>query len=533
MLSQRDRILPPYTRKVTDLRHRLVKAAVITATLAFAIVMGFWIALFSTLVVPIFVAIIGVLLLAAMWMADDLEPDLSRIGAFLYLSFIALLIGWPNYLAVDVPGLPWITPTRIVLALMAGVFLLQASQSRITRDLITDAISGMKPAYIGYAVFIFFMFATLLVAKKSGDGLSFVVQQLILWNLPLLVGLWLFNDQRLAPKMLVVVAVPLSIVMVLTYFESRIHLPIWIPHIPSFLQVDGPQMQAFLSTQFRYDGTYRAKGIFGIHLYYSQLLLIVLPFVLHRALEATSPARRGLAIAFLGLTIFTILLNNTRTVMTGQLVVFAGMLGIFALRHYLHTRSRLDMTGPIVALSIPAAIVVMAALVASSTRLRNMTLGGKANVGSDDVRAGQWQKAFDALLSNPLGHGTGDSGPLTGRLANGIWIVDSQWINFLVDYGIIGAGGLMVFLAFVAITGVLIYLQRADRSADLCGPAAVAIGSIMMTMITISYVGNLPLLMILVAMITATRHRLAQAGKLASPREVLQRAIDKPLPVPA
>jgi hypothetical protein len=91
----------------------------------------------------------------------------------------------------------------------------------------------------------------------------------------------------------------------------------------------------------------------------------------------------------------------------------------------------------------------------------------------------------------------------------------------------------MVFLAFVAITGVLIYLQRADRSADLCGPAAVAIGSIMMTMITISYVGNLPLLMILVAMITATRHRLAQAGKLASPREVLQRAIDKPLPVPA
>ncbi len=533
MLSQRDRILPPYTRKVTDLRHRLLKAAVITATLVFAVIMGFWVALFSTLVVPMFAAVIGVLLLTAMWMADDLEPDLSRIGAFLYILLVALLVAWPSYLAVDIPGLPWITPTRIVLALMAGVFLLQVSQSRITRDLIRNAVVGLKPAYVGYAVFIFFMFATILLSKKSGDAVSFVVQQLILWNLPLLVGLWLFNDERLAPKMLAVVTVPLFVVMVLTFFESRDHLPIWIPHIPSFLQVDGPQMQAFLSTQFRYDGTYRARGTFGIHLYFSQFLLIALPFVLHKALDATDTTRRGLAVAFLGLTIFTILLNNTRTVMTGQLVVIAGMLGIFALRHYLHSRSRIDMTGPLVALSIPAGVVVMAVLIASSNRLRNMTIGGKANIGSDDVRSGQWERAFSALLSNPLGHGTGDSGPLTGRMANGIWIVDSQWINFLVDYGIIGAGGLIFFLAFVAISGVLIYLQRADRSADLCGPAAVAIGSVMMTMITISFVGNLPLLMILVAMITATRYRLAQAGKLASARDVLQRAIDKPMPLPA
>lgn len=533
MLSQRDRILPPYMRRVTDFRHRLLKAAVITATIAFAIIMGFWVAIFSTLVVPFFVAIIGILLLTAMWMADDLEPDLSRFGAFLFLSFAGLMVFWPSYLAVDIPGLPWITPTRLVLALMAGVFLLQAAQSRVTRDLITNAIVGLKPAFIGYAVFIFFMFATILLAKKPGDAMSFVIQQLILWNLPLLVGLWLFNDSRLAPKMVVVVGLALFVVMVLTIFESRTHLPVWIPHIPSFLEVDGPQMAAFLSTQFRYDGTYRAKGTFGVHLYYSQLLLIMLPFVIHKVLDAATPARRAVALGFLALTLLTIFLNNTRTAMTGQLVVMAGMFGIFALRHYLHTRSKLDMTGPAVALAIPSAVVVLAVLVASSTRLRNMTIGGKANVGSDDVRAGQWERAFSALASNPLGHGAGDSGPLTGRLANGIWIVDSQWINFLVDYGIIGGLGLITFLALVAISGVFIYLQRTDRSADLCGPAAVAIGSVMMTMITISFVGNLPLLMILVGFVTATRYRLAQAGKLERPRDVLQRAIDKPRPVPA
>jgi hypothetical protein len=40
-ISKRDRILPPYTRRLDGLRHRLLKASAVSATLALAIIMGF------------------------------------------------------------------------------------------------------------------------------------------------------------------------------------------------------------------------------------------------------------------------------------------------------------------------------------------------------------------------------------------------------------------------------------------------------------------------------------------------------------
>lgn len=527
MISDRDRILPPYTRRVNSLRHRLAKAAVIAAVLVFAIVMGFWVAIFNTFVIPLFGTVIGILLLIAMWMADDTEPDLRRYGSFLFLAFISLTVAWPNYMAIAIPGLPWITPTRLFLGLSAAVLLFQTAQSAAARGLISGAIRGQRAAYVGLLIFILLMAATSPLSRTPGDALTFVLQQAVLWIIPLLLGLWLFNDERLVERTVAIIGLSLLPVMVLTFFEYRNKLPIWIPHIPSFLQVEGPQMEAFLSAQIRHDGTYRAKGNFGVPLYFTQVLLMMLPFVLHWILDAISPARRGLALAYLFCLLVVIWMNNTRTATTGQLVVFAGMLGIFGLRHYLHVRSKLDMTAPAITVGVPVAAGVLAVLIAISPRLQTMTVGGSQHAGSDEVRAEQWARAWAAVFRNPFGYGAHESGPLTGRLRNGVWIVDSTWINFLVDYGVVAALGWAFFLGAVAASGVLIYLQRVDRSADLCGPSSVAIGTFMMMMYTTSYYGNIPFVMIFVSIITATRYRLEIAGKLAPVAQIFQRAVNK------
>jgi hypothetical protein len=527
MISQRDRILPPYTRRVNNLRHKSLRMAVGIAVVVFAIIMGFWIAIFSTLVIPIFGSVIGLLLLTAMWMADDTEPDLRKSGAFLFVSWISMSIAWPNYMAVAIPGLPWITPTRLFLGLAAAVLLFQTAQSAKARSAISGAIRTLKPAFIGLALFMAMMLATFILSREPVEALTFVLQQLVLWTIPLLLGLWLFNDPKVIERSMTAIMVSLLLVMVLTLFEYRNMLPVWIPHIPSFLQVEGPQMEAFLSSQTRLDGSYRAKGTFGVHLYFTQILLMVLPFALHWVLDAVSKERRALAIAFLALLLVTIWMNNTRTATTGQLVVIGGMLGIFALRHYLHTRNAFDITAPALAMSVPILGAILAALIAVSPRLQTLTVGGTIHAGSDEVRAGQWARAWSALFNNPFGYGANESGPLTGRLKSGLWIVDSTWINFLVDYGIIGAIGFAGFLGFVAGAGVLIYLQRADRTADLCGPAAVAVGAFAMTMYTISYYGNIPFLMIFIAIIAATRYRLELEGALAPASTIFRRALSE------
>lgn len=533
-ISNRDRILPPYTRRVDDLRHRLLKASAVSATLALAIIMGFWIAIFATLVVPMFVGIIGLVFLIAMWMAVDEEPDLSRPAATLMVTYLALSVAWPSYLAVEIPGLPWLTPTRIALAMLSVLVLLQVSQSRIVRGQIVGAIAGMKLPFIGYAVLLVMMFATVVLSSKPGEAMSFSVQQIILWTIPLLSGLWLFQDPGVVIRATRAMGIALMIVMLLTIGEYHNQLPLWIPYIPPFLKVDAPQMASFLTALVRLDGSYRAKGNFGIHLYYSQLLLMFLPFAIHWLLDAKSPTRRFWALAFLILSLTAIWMNNTRTATTGQLVVVAGMLGLFALRHHLRTQNKLDLMAPAFALGVPAAAGLLAMLIAISPRLQTMTIGGTQNAGSDAVRDGQWERAWSAVATNPFGYGSGESGPLTGRLANGgIWIVDSQWINFMVDYGLLGALGWAALLGVTAGVGALIYLQRIDDSADLAGPTAVGIGSFMMSMYTISFVGNIPLLMTFIAIVCATQHRLAHAGKLVPLAEIFQRALNRKDPVQA
>jgi len=69
----------------------------------------------------------------------------------------------------------------------------------------------------------------------------------------------------------------------------------------------------------------------------------------------------------------------------------------------------------------------------------------------------------------------------------------------------------------VMVYGIRIYLRNFDESANLCGPAAVAIGSCMMTMYVISYFGNFMLLLLMVGVIAATRSRLLKAGLLGKP----------------
>jgi hypothetical protein len=525
MSNQLNRILPPYTRRADTLGHRLRKAAVITATIGFAIIMGFWVAIFSTLVVPMFIGVIGVLFLIAMWLAEDEEPDLSRPAAALFTAYIFLSVFWPSYLAVAIPGLPWLTPTRMALGLTAFLMLLHLSQSQISRSWIVGAIVGMKPAFAFYGLTLLLMFATVPMGRTPGDSLSFAVMQSILWNIPLIAALWLFRDPDVGIRVLRAMGIALLFVMLLTLAEYRNLQPIWVPYIPSFLKVDAAQMASTLSAQTRLDGGYRAKGTFSVHLYYAQFLLMMLPFALHWLLDSRTATSRLWAAAYLVLMLIIIWMNNTRTGTTGQLVVIAGMLALYAFRHYLHTQSALDVTAPAFLLGIPGAAAVLAVLISISPRLQTMTIGGTLHANSDAVRDGQWDKAWAAVFSNPIGHGAGDSGPLTGRLTSGgIWIVDSTWINFLVDFGVLGALSWALFLGLVVGTGALIYLQKVDRSANLAGPAAIAIGSFMMSMYTISFFGSFPMLMVLIALICATRHRLATAGLLAKPKDVVKPA---------
>ena len=77
------------------------------------------IAMLSFPMTPILILIVLIL-----WMLPDLGGIEQGRMHKLMLAFIGLSIVWPNYVAFDLPGLPWITPVRFAVFSLLAVFIL-------------------------------------------------------------------------------------------------------------------------------------------------------------------------------------------------------------------------------------------------------------------------------------------------------------------------------------------------------------------------------------------------------------------------
>lgn len=523
MISLRDRILPPYTRRVDDLRHRISKSVAIFALVLTAMFMGFWLAVFGTLVVQPFFIMVGVLFLVALWLVDDTEPNLRPAITKMLLIYAALEIIWPSYLAVNIPGLPWITPPRLMLLLMMCLATLQFAQSSKARGEVVESLGYAKLAMWMLAIFWIPAFATALVSPRPGNSFTMVLEWFLLWNMPFLVAIWIFGDRETFAKFIRITLWSLCVVFVLTILEYVERKPIWFGYIPSFLKVDGPLYNAIMQEQVRVgDNRYRARGVFAVHLYYAQFILMVTPFILHKAIENRGWMRFW-AYAFLAFNLLVIWMTNTRTGMTGFILVSSGMVALYALRRFLNPSNKADMVAPAIFMTVPVAIMALAVLIMASPRLQTITVGGAQTRSSDAGRDNQWRKGWAAMEKNPFGHGGGISPRLAGRMAGDRYIIDSLWLNFMLDFGVFSFFGFMAFLVTTAYYGVRMYVTTRDDTVKLMGPASVAVGGMALTTYTISFVGNLPFMMMLVGAIYAFRRSvmLEEKAKGIVPKNAL------------
>lgn len=512
MASERDRILPPYTRRVSDFRHFAVKATSVTLLLGFAMFLGFWLAVFGTLAVQPYIGILGLVLLLVFWMAPDSRVDYRQTITKQFMLWLGFSLAWPSYIALNAPGLPWITPSRIVFALLTFTFLLQLSQSKDTRDEIAKVIGHSKPAFLLYLVFIFTQLATVALARAPAESLSSTVMFIVLLNIPMLIALYVLTDPLAIKRVFRVVLICAVIMFLLSLGEYRMEQPIWARYIPSFLRVDPTIIETLVNSGRRPgDDRYRLRGMFAVALYYGQLVVILTPFVVHAVFKAKGPRNQALAAALLVLLIFISWGTNTRTAFSGMFLAIVLYVAIFALRRYLKPAHGSDVIGPAAMLAAPTFIVIMGVLIASSRRMRMWTVGGQQHAGSNDVRDMQWDRAIAALMQNPLGHGAGNAARIAGKpTSDGVWIIDSYWINLLLDYGVLGFLAFLGFFLLLAYHGIMDALRHDDDASQLCGVFGMSIIMFILTMYSLSYEGNFILPMLMAAGIAANRYRLSR-----------------------
>ena len=123
---------PPILRKYKNSRRNLkviLRILAIAAVVFFCFIYGAAFGLFAPFLLSMFAIPIVVFGLIVVWaLPNTLTAPVGTLECLFYAFFVSL-VAWPDYLAIAIPGLPWITLLRLTCFPLVVVLLVCVSVS--------------------------------------------------------------------------------------------------------------------------------------------------------------------------------------------------------------------------------------------------------------------------------------------------------------------------------------------------------------------------------------------------------------------
>ena len=526
------RILPQYN----SLHHRpwwkLASIAFVALALFLIMYTGFLIAIGGTLAFRFVGFPIVVMAGLSLWLLPDVEKADNAPFFKLVAAYMFLMVAWPIYVAIAIPGLPWVTPPRLVLGVLLVAMLTHFPQIAEARRKVVDLVGHDPLAMRLYGLFLLLQVVVLPLSPQPLDSLSYAVMQTVLDLSAMIAAAWCFSDVKRVPQLMRILVLGCIFTMLVTLLENYLQRPPWFGYIPNFMKVDPTLLETYLSPQARVgDNRYRVRATFGVVLHYSQYLGLLLPPLLFEMWKAKG-WKRLLSLLLVPLILQTVWFINARTASIALLITLFAFGGLVMMRQ-LFFRPRGDaLKSGIMFSLVLLGVAGLAGAIASSHRLQMYTIGGQQHAGSNAVRDQQWDGAWRAVRKNPIGVGMGIPLPDVGKVStSGIAIVDSYYINLLVGVGPLGFIGFMGCLARVTYLGFVTFLRAKDDLEEWGGVLAISLANYIIADYVISYVDNNYLAFTMVVAILALhRHQSArialetpEAKALPSPSTALVR----------
>ena len=433
----------------------------------------------------------------------------------LIIPYIAISVAWPSYVAFNLPGLPWISLTRLALFMVLAVFLWNFSTSREMRERLQDSVSeaplAMKFFWLYWATTTF----SLLFAKFSPAAISKYINNQIYWTMAFYVTAMLATRPGFVSKLARTFVISTGIVIVYSLYEYRIGRVPWIDYLPSFLKIDPELLETLMDTQAR-AGTdvYRVRGPYAASLYFSEFLTMAFPFFLH----FTSKERRvvplmALIAGTMGCMV-VMKLTDARSAILG--IVVASILYMFysAARH--RALSPRSIVATTVLVAYPILVTTAVLLVTFWRRAHVMILGGGEHQGSSDARAEQWRMAIPKLLSHPFGYGVGRGNDALGYFnLGGEGTVDSYYITVMMDSGVLALPLFLLTFLVPAWLAFKYYRDARTPEQELLAPLSLAIINFAIVKSVLTSEASKPLAFAFIGCIIGLiwqRHRLPEAN---------------------
>jgi len=508
---------------------RLVAGTAIVATLI-CLPYGFYYALLTPWLLVPFTVPIAILLAVTIWVLPQARTAPTQTMERMLFALFAALVAWPNYLAITLPGVPWITVSRLIGTPMVILFLVSLSSfSPFRREL--AAVLKDSP-WVWRCVLIFTVLQGVSIAFTQQYGVSISKYFVHLTNetTAFFLCAYLFRRPGRAETwaaMLWGMAIFVGLIGIREFREERV---LWAGHVPSFLLPNDETVMRILAGSSRATtGAYRAQSVFTTSLGFSELMALAIPFPLHFA--ASKSYRLWIRLAGAASIPFMVVVILDTGSRLGLLGFFLGtMIYLFFWALRLQRANRGSLMAPTILLAYPALFSAFIALSFLVGRIKAKVWGMGQYDDSNQARIDQWNMGIPKIITHPFGHGVGTAGEVLGfhNLA-GTLTIDSYYLAVILDYGIIG------FISFFSIFVVSalhagrysLRITDDDRDGAFLLPLAASVVSFLAMKTFFAQDDNNPIVFMMVGIIVGLTHRLRQreaalAGRgaaIAEPRE--------------
>ncbi|MBL8554522.1 MAG: O-antigen ligase family protein [Phenylobacterium sp.] len=445
----------------------------------------------------------------------------------LFIAFFAAMVLWPNYLAIALPSLPWLTLLRIIGVPLVLVMLICVSVSKRFRTEMKDIVSTDKLLWQLLALLVLIQALTIALSSDPGQSLNrFIIAQ-VNQTAIFFAACYVFTRERLLEQWVRMLLIMLVILSLFGLWEWRLQLLPWAGHIPSYLKVEDEAVQRILSPRARAStGIYRVHSTATTPLGLAEILGMSMPFAMHFLFDRYPLWMRVAAAAYIPFTVNVILLTDSRLGVVASLASVIFYLLIWALLRWRQNRD--SVFGPAISLAYPAIFTGFVAATFFIGRLRAQVWGDGSQRASTESRIDQWIMGIPKIIRNPLGYGLGRGADELG-FANGAGVItiDSYFLSVLLELGVLGFivyFGLLARGAFVGARTVI--SSRLDQELRLLVPLSVTIINFIIVKSVFSQDANHPLIFMMLGAIVAASYR-ARKAEQASASQV---ASDAPTP---
>lgn len=206
----------------------------------------------------------------------------QRTITFLFFAFITVLAVWPDYLALTLPGLPWVTAIRLVGMPLSLVFFVSLSQSKVYRTSLKSVLSDSGLVWPFLLTYFVLAAVTLPLSATPTISLNKFIVSLYSWLAICLVAICVFQVPGKVRQFAQLLWATTVISCLVGLQEYRLSAVPWAGHIPSFLAIEDPTIARILSGVVRAAlGEHRVQGKFTTPLSFAEFLALVIPFLIH------------------------------------------------------------------------------------------------------------------------------------------------------------------------------------------------------------------------------------------------------------